>query len=641
MRAVARAAVALVVALAIAAALAAWLVPRWLAGEDARARLLAAARDATGRDVDAGGLGFALFPPRLVAQDVRVGDAAAPLVTAESVDLRLDAGQLLSRTLVVESLALEGVTWRVARTRDGIELPWKGDAPKAAIEASPAATAAAGAASGLRLAVARITLERSLLVWDDAAREPPVRIEVRDVTGEARGAGPDAPLALTLTGALASGGTLRIERDPSRPDAPDLELTLDGVDLAALAPYLGKDLALAGRVAGTLRARGAARSLEALDASLEVSEASVRAGDVDAKGPVGIQASLSGAIESLTGSFELDATRAELSAYGGAFRKPPGAPAKATGRLVRDASGRLGVDGVRVKIENMDGNASLALEGTFFADATRLRSEDLVLRVGGQPVAIALAAEALDTAPRHRTRAVARGVDARALLAALGGGSAVLEGPLSLDADLAGPLGAQAAEALAGAISLAVGPGRIPDLSPLGATIDLLDRYPEVGRALNRKKTERRLAPFLGDRFESIDGRFAVADGRARTDALVLRYPGYRLELRGSVGLADRALDAKGRLVLDPALEAALAGEDAGGASGGPVRVIEIARVGGTVERPKLQIDQAGAIAFAASLTLAQKRDKWERKIDKALGNGKGGEILDALDGILGKKERR
>jgi hypothetical protein len=176
-------------------------------------------------------------------------------------------------------------------------------------------------------------------------------------------------------------------------------------------------------------------------------------------------------------------------------------------------------------------------------------------------------------------------------------------------------------------------------VSPLGDAIAALDRFAEVAAALNRHKTERRLAPFLGDRFESLGGRFEIGGGRARTDALVVRYPGYRLELRGAVGLADQGLDARGRLVLDPAIEAALADTDV--APGGGSRAIEIARVGGTVSHPKLEIDQAGAVAFAATLTLAQKRDQWERKLDRSLGNGKGGEILDALDGILGKKERR
>ena len=125
MRTAARGLLALALALVVAFAVAAWLVPRWLAGEGARERLLAAARDATGRDVALDSLALAFFPPRLVATGVRVGDASAPLVAAERIDLRLDLALLLSRTLVVESLALDGVTWRVPRTEQGVALPWK------------------------------------------------------------------------------------------------------------------------------------------------------------------------------------------------------------------------------------------------------------------------------------------------------------------------------------------------------------------------------------------------------------------------------------------------------------------------------------------------------------------------------------
>jgi hypothetical protein len=62
--------------------------------------------------------------------------------------------------------------------------------------------------------------------------------------------------------------------------------------------------------------------------------------------------------------------------------------------------------------------------------------------------------------------------------------------------------------------------------------------------------------------------------------------------------------------------------------------------VRGTAEDPKFEIDQAGAIAFAASFALAQRRDKLERKLDKQLGEGTGGALLDALDQLLGKKKR-
>jgi hypothetical protein len=649
--------------LAVVLLAAALLLPRWLAGDDARERLLSAARDATGRDVAVDDLTLALFPPRLVASGVRVGDAAAPLVTARDVDLRVRLGPLFAGALVVESLSLEGVVWRISRTAGGIELPIPAPDAKAAVAPAAAASGAPADASGsLRFAAERIGLRDSQIVWDDAVATPPVRIEVNDVVGEARGVDPAEPLVFDLAGTLAGGGTLRVASGPGG-DAPDLEATLTGVDLAPFAPYLGKDLALGGRVDGTIRARGRAESLEALEADLQIADAKVRAGDVVAEGPVGVQARLAGALSALTGSFSLDATAATLDAYGGVFRKPPGAPATATGRLVRDANGKLSVDGVRVQIKNMDGkldatpgawrfeaqpfdlgaflgakHGPLALAGALVGGGGALRSENLVATVGGQPVAIAVHAAGLDAQPHHHVTIAAQAVDANALLTALTGEADAIEGPLTLRADLAGPLGANAVAALAGEADLAVGAGRLPGVSPLRAALDGLAKYRQAADVLDPARAQQSLAPYLGDRFESITGRFAIGEGRARTDALVLTYPGYRLELRGKIGLADQSLDAKGRVVLEPALEAALANRPVD--AGGDGRQIEVAKVRGTLSDPKLEIDQAGAIAFAASLALAQKRDKWERKLDEALGDGSGGALLDALDGILGKKQR-
>lgn len=646
------------------------LLPRWLAGDDAKQRLLASAREATGRDVAVEDLTLALFPPRFVASGVRVGDAAAPLVTARDVDLRVRLMPLFSGTLVVESLSLEGVVWRIPRTASGIELPFA--AASGAASAVPAASdtatdgatrAGSGATGSLRLAAERVTLRDSQIVWDDTVATPPVRIEVNGVSGEASGKQPRGRVAFDLAGTLVGGGTLRLASG-SGGEAPDLEATLTGVEITPFAAYLGKGLALSGRADGTIRARGRAESLEALDADLEIAGAKVRAGDVAAEGPVTLQARLAGSFAALAGTFSLDATQASLDAYGGAFRKLPGAPATASGKLVRDAAGKLGVDGVRVQIKNMDGtldaapgawrfevprfdlaafldakHGPLALQGAVVGGGASgaIGSDGAIATIGGQPISIVLGAAGFDAQPHHTLAITTDAVDARALLAALTGDDDVIEGPLSVRADLAGPLGAAALAELHGGAEIAIGPGRLPGVSPLRAALDELAEVRQAAELLDPERARQSLAPYLGDRFESITGRFAIGEGRARTDALVLTYPGYRLELRGKIGLADQSLDAKGRVVLEPALEAALANRpvDAGAES----RRIEVAHVGGTLAKPKLEIDQTGAVAFAASLALAQKRDKWESKLDKALGPGSGGALLDALDGILGKKK--
>ena len=713
MRAALRVALALALALLLAIVAAAWLLPRWFAGEGFREILRTAAQDATGRDVAWDDLSFALFPPRLVATQLRVGDAAAPLVLAERVDLRIAVAPLLERLVRVDSLALDGVLWRIERTPAAIEVPIAHNdtpgelrpavaSPAANPQPAPAVPEASRGPS-LRFAVRSVALHRSRIVWDDGALQPPVSIELRDVEGIATRSSADAPMSGSITGTLASGGTLRIAGRVAGGGNLDAEATLAAVDLAPFAAYFGRGFAVAGRMDGTIRARGPVAALEALEADLEIADANVRAGDIATQGPVTLKAHLHGAITKSEGDFELDATRAQLSAYGGAFKKPPGAPATASGKLVRDANGKLSVDGVHLSIKNMNGQtraapdgvhfdaapfdltgwgelipalsslapegpialegvrvatapfalggrvrldgvqlhtasrAPIALRGALLGHGASLASEGLVATLGGQAVPLSLRLDDLGGSPHHRVQFHAKNVDARALLEALTGKADVLEGPTTIDADLAGPLGAAALGGITGKIDLDVGSGRIPNVSPLRAAVDGLARYSESARLIDRERAERSLAPYLGDRFESIRGHFAVADGRARTDALVLRYPGYQLEVRGSVALEGQRLDLAGRLALDEAVFAALAEKPA--EEGAGARTIDVARVHGTAAEPKLEIDRAGALAFAASFALAQRRDKLERKLDKQLGEGSGGAILDALDRLLGKKK--
>jgi hypothetical protein len=729
LRAAGRIALALAVALGLAIAAALWLLPRWLEGDAFRERLRAAARDAIGHDVTWGELSFALLPPHLVVTQVRVGDAAAPLVTAERADLRVAVAPLLARTVEIDSLTLDGVVWRIERSPAATVAPGAGAAPPPAATAAAPQPAAAtpprtgsaaesaarntaaptssepGSGPVLRLAVRSVALHRSRIVWDDRATQPPTAIEVIDVEGAATRTSADAPLAGMITGTLSSGGAVHVAGSSGDGGTLDAEATLTGVELAPFAPFLGRNLSLAGRIDGTIRARGPAAAFEAFDADLEIADASVRAGDVATQGPVAVKARLRGALTKLEGEFELDATRAQLSAYGGAFNKRPGAPATASGKLVRDATGKLGVDSVRLSIKNMNGQSSrgpdglrfdaapfdltgwgevipalaalspegpialdgvhiataplalggrvrldgvklhaadrtpIALRGALVGQGAGLASEALVATLGGQPVALALRIDGLDAVPRHHAQIHTKNADSNELVAALTGKTGVLEGAATIDADLTGPLGAAALAGLRGSVDLAVGPGRIAKVSPLRAAVDGLARASASAKLIDRERAERSLAPYLGDRFESIDGHFTVADGRARTDALVIRYPGYRLEVRGSVALADQRLDLAGRIMLDEAVFAALADKPAEAGAG--ARTIDVARVHGTAAEPKLEIDQAGALAFAASFALAQRRDKLERKLDKQLGDGSGGAILDALDRFLGKKNKK
>jgi hypothetical protein len=316
------------------------------------------------------------------------------------------------------------------------------------------------------------------------------------------------------------------------------------------------------------------------------------------------------------------------------------------------AEGPLGVEGLEVATPPLalsgrlvmerfslspDGRGPFVLRGALVGAGAGLRSEGLVAEVGGQPVALAVEASALDGAPRHRTRITVEDADAQPLLAALTGEPEALTGPLTFSADLVGPLagGDAALAGLSGSGQLAAGPGRMPGVAPFQMAVEQLEKT--IGGLGDKRRA--RLQRFYGDRYESLTGRFAVSDGVARTDDLVLRYPGYALELAGRVRLADRGLDARGRLVLEEEAWAALAGEEP--RPGGRARTLPLAAVRGTLDEPRVAIDPQAALALAATFATAGKRGKLERQIDGVLGKGAGRGVLDALDGLFAPREPR
>jgi hypothetical protein len=66
-----------------------------------------------------------------------------------------------------------------------------------------------------------------------------------------------------------------------------------------------------------------------------------------------LRAKLEGGLDHPTGSFELDATDAEMK-YGGAFHKGTGTAATASGRIVTGPDGHIGIRDTQVKIKNFE-----------------------------------------------------------------------------------------------------------------------------------------------------------------------------------------------------------------------------------------------------------------------------------------------
>jgi len=347
---------------AVAAAVA--IVPVVVDSDEFRERVGAAVEDALGREVRLGTIGFGPFPPSLVLEDVVVSSDSAetpPLLEAERLELRASLLPLLARTLVVESVALRGGVLHLVRTVDGFELPASESTREGA--STPGRDDADDPDAGFRLAVAGFVLEQAVIILEDRSVSPAVTWELREIAARARGSSAERPIELFFELALASGGEMSGSGDVTRAGAVDLEVKLSDVALDHARAYFGSDAMIAGRLSGTITAAGPVANLESLRVDAALSGGRFALDDMKFSGSVKLVADLHGSVAAPRGTFDIDATDAEVR-YGGMFTKPPGDAATVRGRLVEDADGSTGIDDVRFKIRNFKGTAPLHGDGS-------------------------------------------------------------------------------------------------------------------------------------------------------------------------------------------------------------------------------------------------------------------------------------
>jgi uncharacterized protein involved in outer membrane biogenesis len=706
--------VALLLLLAIAAALVA--LPSLLEGEEVRARIRQAARDALGRELTYQTLELGFLPPSLRALDTSVSgerEGDPPLLEAREIALRVALWPLLFRTVVVDSLVVEGATLRLARGARGIELPTPPARGGSDTAPEPAAAGEGGAETegAVSLAVRSVRLRDTTLHLVDRQVKPAVTWELREIDAEARGDSLDQPIELEARAALASGGRIALEGTATLAGELDLEAQLDDVAVDPLAPYLGPDLELAGRLGGVASVSGAAASPAKLEADLQGRDVRFRRGDVALRGSIDVQAKLADPAGGAAGSFELDATGAELE-VGGGFTKPAGTPATVTGRIARasggglafedvkllirnfeatgrvssldplrvelDAkpfelagwealvpalaerppAGRLRLEGLRYRAEPADlrgaihlddltlGGADaqpVALRGVLNAAGTAIASEGLVAVAAGQTIDLDARLEQLFTQPRYRLVAHTQDADSNALLASLFAKPDTLYGPLGLDANLAGALGGDPLRSLTGQLDFGVVEGRLVGVSLLRAVFDRLGGVGGALLDLGKAFGGRDLQRFYGDEFEKIEGVVQIADGVARSDGLSLQYRGYAVRLRGSLALADLALDMRGDLTIDEELDAEVAEELSLKGYQPRQRTIELAEVGGTLSAPTVRVTPEVAARFAAAYAGDTYLDKLRGVVEEEVGEGSGGLVdqgLGVLKDVLGGKPK-
>jgi uncharacterized protein involved in outer membrane biogenesis len=219
-------------------------------------------------------LGVGLLPPSLLVEEPRLageGPGEAALVEAERVALRVALLPLLARTLVVDSLVVDGAAVRLVRTADGVALPLPAEPP----DATPAAESAAveSGRAPVSLAVRALELRDAEVVLEDRAVDPPVTWELRDIDVMARGKALDRPIEIEASLKLGSGGAAAVRGTATLAGELDLEVALDALALGPLRSYLDADGALDGLLSGTVRVQGPAASPARISADLAIHDA--------------------------------------------------------------------------------------------------------------------------------------------------------------------------------------------------------------------------------------------------------------------------------------------------------------------------------------------------------------------------------
>lgn len=142
------------------------LLPSLVQSEAVQTRLRAAARDATGRDVTWDALDVGLLPPRLLLEGASIAarkQGAPPYAEVRSVGLVMEWMPLLARTVVVDSVVVEGATLRLVGESEAVAVE-PGAAPDAKPGAGPdASPGAASDSDGFQLAVREVVIRDARL----------------------------------------------------------------------------------------------------------------------------------------------------------------------------------------------------------------------------------------------------------------------------------------------------------------------------------------------------------------------------------------------------------------------------------------------------------------------------------------------
>jgi hypothetical protein len=647
--------VALVAATLVALAI---LLPRIAQRPEVRDEIARAALEATGRELRFGELDAGVLPPRLIVASpelvAREGDA--PL-RADRVALRIALLPLLTGSVAIDSLVLEGAELSLARTPAGFEIP----VVLADGEQEPTT-----AESSLDLGVREVRIEGSRVALVDRIAVPTTTWQLEDVNARASGELLSQRLTFDADAKLASGGDLAVSGKLTGDGELGVRVVLKSLSLAAAKAYFPAGASASGEGDFEVTLAG---PTDALSGPIAVNlDAAQLAFTDNFRKPSGDKLRIRGALSlagdaiALTdGALELrdletplEVTMAQKTSakLGGGSLDLTGwdailpvlAGLRLTGELAFSDLA-IGMDplSVRGRIELKEvamplgtgqaATVSMKLEGS--GDAIEGSGP---VTIGGQRVPLELGVTRLSREMNLAIGAKATGLDSGAIAAAFGAPAGSLDGPLAIDADLRAPLGGEHSltDALEGPLSFSIAPGRLPGVSLLRDAMDALSAISSVASIFGKAGQNETLRKFYDDEFERLGGSFQLGGGKARTDDLAILYRDYRVDLAGDVGLADTVLDLEGTLTIYESVDQAIASTPGATA---PVRSVKrelpLAEVTGTASDPSVSISPKGALKFAAAYLGGGKlRESLDEKLPGAGG------VIDALGGLLGGKKK-
>lgn len=691
--------------LLIALTVVAIVLPRVASSPEVQTKIKTAARDALGREVAFEDLSFGLLPPKLIVKSVLIAGEtpkAEPLLKANEIDLRVALLPLLSRSVVVDSLVIDGATIHLVRDQGGLRLPGKskGDVEK------PSETTKPSAPMGLSLAVRNLQFKNMTLIFDDRSLAKPVLWTIRDLGLQASLGmkGEDWFVDFALK-AFLNDGSIAGKGHVVSSGEIKAEIGLSAIDLAPFSAYLERGQKLAGVARGKLIIAGEKTGIEQIKLDLSIEKSAFQFHDVGLKGVLTVRTDLKGMPPKGEGTVFVDATKAEVS-YANSFRKPSGTSAKLEGRLVPSEAGTVAfaIDSLNLHTLKLQGDVHksqrvrVALK-PFHLD---LRGWDaLIPALAAHPVSGAIDSDALKvaTAPldlqgrfrlddlvyalNHSGKATLRGdIDAK--------GDAIQFDPLDIvladqvikaSGGVTG-LGKKTAYRLAlsgKALEMEKLFGELSTSdSPISGPMDFqgdirgeVGKRPPMEAMLGQIKFNAGPGKIKG--VSILEGVFSGFSTVAETAALLGKAKGKDFEkyydeefqdASGTLHIADGlaktddlklvytnyTANLRGTVVLkDQSLD--MTGHltldeeidrklaKAGDSYAGRKRTIKITHITGTLQDPKFQLSTVDVLAFAANYKLGKDRKKLAGKIDEKLGAGTGDEVINVLESILGSKE--